>query len=105
MYTSEDTSFTDIFTRITHEFSYELETCGQWKWALYVLLFLESSPSKTSAINKLLEKHADDEEGLRFAVDSLKIPPTYIHRARGTLFKSQNKLAHAFNQFVLAKEY
>jgi uncharacterized ubiquitin-like protein YukD len=90
----------EYYTKITYQFSQELETIGLWQWAIFVVLHLENSSQKTSFVKDLLLKHCEDENFTSFFTEDLKIPRHYINEAKAIHFYSRGEYALSFIQWL-----
>ena len=87
------------FDKITLAYANQLSSSSHWIPAIFVLLHLSSGPARESTIRAVLTRHAADLEptvttpgaggvngtsSLTYLVDTLHVPPGWIHAARAT---------------------
>ena len=76
---------------LTWTLATQLDSAGEWLWAIFALLHLSSAPQRHMAIQSLLAHHAADiqteaavasNEHYRTLTHELKIPPEWIFEAK-----------------------
>jgi len=70
--------------RLCLDFAWQLEACGAWEWAMFVVMFCQQSVTRAGALQAILSRnisHADTahEDFLR---DALQIPMEWILEAK-----------------------
>ncbi|KAF9193867.1 hypothetical protein BGZ50_006921 [Haplosporangium sp. Z 11] len=103
------------FAKISQDFMFQLETLGLWEWAVFVALHLESASTRETVIRQILERHVDlpsppssisgqsnatelerwtgeSQKGL-FLLKVLRIPESWLWRARATRAKYNGDLS------------
>ncbi|KAJ1658566.1 hypothetical protein IWQ61_002211 [Dispira simplex] len=104
-------------------FAFQLEYLGLWHWAIYVLLFLPDSTARQTSIMGVLERQlpstgdASRESVVEmggeyqftpeehFLVNTLRIPPAWIHQARAVYCLYRGWTAQETHHCLLAGEY
>ena len=83
-----DTSKSD---QITWDFACQLESSGEWLWALFATLHLHDSDQRETAIQSLLAHHVSELNDADFQTltTEFKIPTPWIWEAKALLSRSQ----------------
>ena len=69
-------------------FATQLDSAGEWRWAMFALLHLSSAPQRHMAVQSLLGHHAADietdppNEAFQALTEELKIPANWIYEAK-----------------------
>ena len=70
-------------------FASQLEHCGLWQWALFVLLHIDQSMSREAAVRRVLAQHCTSDEELTeqetFVVEKLRVPKKWVYGAKGQI--------------------
>ena len=75
-------------------FATQLDSAGEWLWAMFALLHLSSRPQRQMAIQSLLAHHAADihtepaNEHFRTLTQDLKVPADWIYEAKALFARS-----------------
>lgn len=88
---------------ITSAYAAQLEESGQWLWAAFVLLHLETAESRRSALRDLLFRHPNptsQEEA--FLTDRLHIPPQWLHEAKAAALGSKGDAYREYFELIPA---
>jgi len=78
-------------------FATQLDSAGEWLWAMFALLHLSSRPQRHMAIQSLLAHHAADidteptNEHFRTLTEGLKIPADWIYEAKALFARNVEK--------------
>jgi len=79
--------------QLAWSFAAELESAGQWLWALFAVLHLSKAEQRQVAIQELLARHAPDvdeynSETLQIIFDEFKIPEAWLWEAKALFARS-----------------
>jgi nuclear pore complex protein Nup98-Nup96 len=99
----EGFAYSATANQITDAYAAQLEEEGQWTWAAFVLLHLETAEARRLALRALLFRHPEptrDEEA--FLTDRLRIPPTWLHEARAAQLAAQGDAYREYCQLIPA---
>lgn len=87
---------------LTHiNFAAQLETYGLWHWAIFVILHLEDTGRRRSAIVDLLSRHVDLDETTdyikreEFLREELGIPSMWINKAKAIKARAMKRYGEA----------
>ena len=86
----------DRADQLTVDFATQLESAGQWTWALFVLLHLSDRVQRQKALQTILAHHAaaideSDAQLLRMLLHDFQIPETWIWEAKALYARSVQK--------------
>lgn len=80
------------YTRITYEYAEELESIGQWKWAVFVVLHLNNNRHKSEYVKRIILKYIGTDDQSNFLEGKCGIPAHYIHEAKAIYYEWKGKL-------------
>ncbi|RDD45950.1 Nuclear pore complex protein Nup98-Nup96 [Trichoplax sp. H2] len=87
----------------------QLESCGNWHWAVFVMLFLKDDQRRERAVRDLLNRHCKlttvDVAKEKFIEDKLLIPPAWIHEAKALRAKYNGLLKEEAFHLLKAKQW
>nr|CAI5817793.1 unnamed protein product [Callosobruchus analis] len=92
-------------------FSNQLETLGQWEWAIFSLLYLEDSAVKKNLIMGILDRNLSPEvngstkETEHFLVNKLRIPSEWVHAVKAEKTLPLGRYFEAYVYFAYAADY
>ncbi|OCF35297.1 nuclear pore complex protein Nup98-Nup96 [Kwoniella heveanensis BCC8398] len=85
----EDDGYSATADQLTASYAAQLEVSGEWKWAAFVLLHLETADGREKSLRNLTFRHPDmTAEDEHFLTASLKVPASWIHESRAASFSS-----------------
>ena len=87
---------------ITSSYAVQLEHSGQWQWAAFVLLHLESATAREFALRALLTRHPNGSTEEQSFLDSLGIPVAWVFEARAAEFASAGDAFGEYHALVRA---
>lgn len=68
-------------------FASQLEHCGLWQWALFVILHISQPTLREAAVRRVLGRHCTSDEELTeqetFVIEKLHIPKSWVYGAKG----------------------
>ncbi|KIR74014.1 nuclear pore complex protein Nup98-Nup96 [Cryptococcus deuterogattii CA1014] len=92
--------------RLTAGYAAQLEQIGEWKWAAFVLLHLETVDGRSKALHALLYRHPDaTKEDQAFLTETLRIPEEWIHESRAASLCSIDDAWGEYHAHLQAKLY
>ncbi|ORY25742.1 nuclear protein 96-domain-containing protein [Naematelia encephala] len=98
--------YSPVADAVTSGYAKQLEESGDWLWAAFVLLHLETLDGTKHALKALLHRHADlGEDDERFLVDVLQVPSTWIHEARADSFAEADDAFAEYHELIAAELY
>ncbi|XP_023019445.2 nuclear pore complex protein Nup98-96 [Leptinotarsa decemlineata] len=97
--------------KLCTSFSNQLETLGEWEWAIFVLLHLEDNNLKKNLVLGILDRNlSPDVDKATVAaenelVNRMHLPPEWIHTVKGTKTLLSQRYFEAFNHFAHAGDH
>ncbi|KAK8869988.1 hypothetical protein IAR55_000558 [Kwoniella newhampshirensis] len=92
--------------RLTEGYAAQLEGLGEWRWAGFVLLHLETAEGREQALRALIFRHpeatSDDES---FLAQTLRVPIEWIHESRAASLASSGNAWGEYQALLKAKLY
>ncbi|CAH1975299.1 unnamed protein product [Acanthoscelides obtectus] len=98
-------------TKLCVSFSNQLETLGQWEWAIFALLYLEDSSLKKNLIMGILDRNLSPEvnestkETENFLVNKLHVPSEWIHTVKAEKTLPLGRFFEAYVYYAYAGDY
>lgn len=90
-------------------FSQQLESMGNWKWAIFVLLNLKNNVVKENLIKQILTRRIstfdETEEEEKDLVEIFKIPPTWIHEVKALRCGEEQCHLEQYQHYVLTEDW
>lgn len=77
-----DEGYSANANQVTSGYAMQLEKSGRWKWAVFVLLHLETTDGREAALKALLLRHPDPSAEERSFLDKLQVPAGWLHEAQ-----------------------
>lgn len=79
--------------QLAWDFATQLESAGEWHWAIFALLHLSDAPQRRKALQTVLAHHAvdideSDNQHLKLLTESFKIPEAWIWTAKALYARS-----------------
>ncbi|CAG9854284.1 unnamed protein product [Phyllotreta striolata] len=97
--------------KLCTSFSNQLESLGEWEWAIFVLLHLEDDSIKRNLVLGILDRNLScdvNKSTIKVEnnlVNKMRVPSEWIHSVKGDKALSNEKYFQAFNHFAQAKDY
>lgn len=97
--------------KLCTSFSNQLESLGEWEWAIFILLHIEDNSLKKNLIMGILDRNLSSDVNKTTAktennlVNRMHIPPEWIHVVKGHKTLLVEKYFQAFNHFAHARDY
>ncbi|OWZ52424.1 nuclear pore complex protein Nup98-Nup96 [Cryptococcus neoformans c8] len=102
----ESTGYSANADRLTAGYAAQLEEIGEWKWAAFVLLHLETVDGRSKALHALLYRHpAATKEDQAFLTETLCIPEEWIYESRAAFLCSTGDAWAEYHALLQAKLY
>ncbi|AAW41481.2 nucleoporin nup189, putative [Cryptococcus deneoformans JEC21] len=102
----ESSGYSANADRLTAAYAAQLEEIGEWKWAAFVLLHLETVDGRFKALHALLYRHpAITKEDQAFLTETLCIPEEWIHESRAASLCSTGDAWGEYHALLQAKIY
>ncbi|BFZ15130.1 hypothetical protein BsWGS_18167 [Bradybaena similaris] len=100
----------EYHTDMVHvSFASQLEALGLWHWAAFVLLHIQNSFQRHSAVMSLLQRHLDfgDEmtEREQFLIDKLHLPAEWLHEVKAIRARHEGDHEAEASHWILAGHY
>ncbi|KAG5889547.1 hypothetical protein JTB14_024955 [Gonioctena quinquepunctata] len=97
--------------KLCTSFSNQLESLGEWEWAIFVLLHLEDNSLKQNLVMGILDRNLSPDtdkatlDAENELVNRMQIPPSWIHLVKGTKTLLSQRYFEAFNHFAHAGDH
>ncbi|KAI9806069.1 MAG: hypothetical protein M1833_004476 [Piccolia ochrophora] len=84
----EHATIDDTEARLTTDFAWQLESAGQWLWAVFVSLHLRSKGQRISAVQSLLARYGGSigdghhDETFKSLVEEFRVPERWVWEAK-----------------------
>ncbi|WVQ78080.1 hypothetical protein IAT38_000161 [Cryptococcus sp. DSM 104549] len=102
----EETGYSACADQLTEGYAAQLEGLGEWKWAAFVMLHLQTVDGREKALRALIGRHpeasAEDES---FLTDALSVPVEWIHESRAAALASTGDAWGEYHALLDAKLY
>ena len=91
--------------QMTSGYAVQLEESGQWTWAGFVLLHLETVDGRKAALKALLLRHPNPSNEEQSFLDNLHIPAAWLHEAMAADFASAGDAYGEYHALIRARQY
>ncbi|WVQ98527.1 hypothetical protein IAU59_005653 [Kwoniella sp. CBS 9459] len=102
----EEDGYSASADALTASYAAQLEATGEWKWAAFVLLHLETADGREKALRNLIFRHPDmSADGQQFLTTTLKVPASWLHKSRAASLSSAGDAWGEYHALLQAESW